>query len=197
MKRIFILFSCLTGLYGYAHKPSDSYLELKQNSKGWIGRWDISVRDLNQLLPLDANQDQQISWGELKKKLPELKIIVKDNLKVTAPEGACELDARDPQIDTHSDGQYLSLLLDIQCPSVTENLRVEYSLLFQSDALHRGLANIETEKKTFDWVFENEKRTLTIGKPNPQPGRLHLFLLAGILVFAAVVYQRKTRVKKI
>ena len=38
-----------------AHKPSDSYLRLSVQADTLSGRWDIAVRDLHELLDLDAD----------------------------------------------------------------------------------------------------------------------------------------------
>ncbi len=52
----------------HAHKPSDSYLTLKVDGERIDGQWDIALRDLDYAISLDANQDGEITWGEVKAK---------------------------------------------------------------------------------------------------------------------------------
>ena len=65
MKAILSLILALITMQALAHKPSDSYLQLdaRSDSKQLSGRWDIALRDLNLLIPLDENRDAVITWG--------------------------------------------------------------------------------------------------------------------------------------
>ncbi|MBV8496733.1 MAG: HupE/UreJ family protein, partial [Gammaproteobacteria bacterium] len=56
----------------YAHKPSDSYLTLNVTGNSIDGRWDIALRDLDYALGLDADEDGNITWGEVKVKRAEI-----------------------------------------------------------------------------------------------------------------------------
>jgi hypothetical protein len=49
-----------------AHKPSDSYLVLRQLPSSVEGQWDIALRDLDYAIGLDADSDGAITWGELR-----------------------------------------------------------------------------------------------------------------------------------
>ena len=49
-----------------AHKPSDSYLVLRQTGSSVQGQWDIALRDLDYAIGLDADSDGAITWGELR-----------------------------------------------------------------------------------------------------------------------------------
>jgi hypothetical protein len=54
--------------FAHAHKPSDSYLTLKVNAERIDGQWDIALRDLDYAITLDADQNGEITWGEVKAK---------------------------------------------------------------------------------------------------------------------------------
>ena len=48
-----------------AHAPSDSFLRLDADDATVTGRWDIALRDLHELLTLDADGNGAITWGEV------------------------------------------------------------------------------------------------------------------------------------
>ena len=49
-----------------AHKPSDSYLTLTARATHIDVHWDVALRDLNNELGLDANDDGLLTWGEVR-----------------------------------------------------------------------------------------------------------------------------------
>ena len=57
----------LLPLAAQAHKASDAFLRLKVEGSQVEGRWDIAIRDLSLLLPLDADGDGSVTWGELRR----------------------------------------------------------------------------------------------------------------------------------
>jgi hypothetical protein len=50
----------------HAHKPSDSYLDLRADGARFAAQWDIALRDLEQAIGLDADGDGAITWGEVR-----------------------------------------------------------------------------------------------------------------------------------
>ena len=55
-----------------AHKSSDSYLTVQAQGDQVSVQWDIALRDIQFAIGLDANGDDQITWGELQQKQREL-----------------------------------------------------------------------------------------------------------------------------
>jgi hypothetical protein len=51
-----------------AHKSSDSYLTVQAQGDQVNVQWDIALRDIQFAIGLDANGDDQITWGELRQK---------------------------------------------------------------------------------------------------------------------------------
>jgi hypothetical protein len=51
-----------------AHKPSDSYLTLRTSSRQLAGEWHLGLRDLEDAIGLDGNDDGIITWGEVQAK---------------------------------------------------------------------------------------------------------------------------------
>ena len=137
---------CLAPL-AHAHKASDSYLTLKVDGTQVTGQWDIALRDLDLVLELDRNADSVIDWGEVRSRHAEIAAYAIQNIDLKSSNSACPITVGDQLIDTHSDGAYAVLKLSATCPNAVEALTVNYRLLFEADAQHRGLLKLETMGK--------------------------------------------------
>jgi hypothetical protein len=126
-----------------AHKPSDSYLRLHVDGKTIKGQWDIALRDMDLAVGLDANSDNVISWGEVRSRFKEIDGYALEHLRISSEGSGCALGITDHLVDHHTDGNYVVLKLDGNCPRTIHGLEIGYSLLFDLDAQHRGLLRLE------------------------------------------------------
>ena len=140
---VFVCFALFAST-AFAHKPSDSYLGLRIDGNAIEGHWDIAARDLDAVFDLDRNTDGKIDWGELNGRSGEIDAYALSRLKVSAGGSACALAITNHQVDRHTDGGYLVLDLHAACPANVDVLDVDYGLLFDIDAQHRGLLKLET-----------------------------------------------------
>ena len=138
-----ILCVLLPGTIAEAHKPSDSYLTLRITDSGVSGQWDIALRDLAPLLGLDSNQDNALTWGEVRQGHQAIAAYALSRLRLDSDGSACILTPGDQLIDHHSDGAYSVLAFAATCSDEPKSLSVTYDLLFDIDPLHRGLLKIE------------------------------------------------------
>jgi hypothetical protein len=131
-----------------AHAPSNATLSLTADGAGVQQRWDIALRDLDRVLPLDADDDGRITWGELRAAWPQVAALADDGLRLSQPAGdasraaSCKAGSLvEPRIDNHADGTYAVLERRWQCPAdaSASGLLVDYRLFADSDASHRGL----------------------------------------------------------
>ena len=73
MKFLLLAFTLLLVRPAFAHKSSDSYLDIAIAASGFVSaRWDIALRDLDLLLAMDADNDQQLTWGEVQAATPAI-----------------------------------------------------------------------------------------------------------------------------
>jgi len=126
-----------------AHKASTTYLQLRADGTELSGRWDIALRDLDYALGLDTDNDERLTWGELRQQRTRIADYALRRLAVLADEEPCALTVQDMLIADHSDGRYASLALAGHCPHAPLHLGIDYQLLFDLDALHRGLLSLE------------------------------------------------------
>lgn len=126
-----------------AHAPSNATLSLAAEADhGVQQRWDIALRDLDRVLPVDADDDGQITWAELRAAWPQIATLADDGLRLSTDAGACTAGPlQAPRIDGHADGTYAVLERRWQCPgdAGTAGLQIDYRLFADADASHRGL----------------------------------------------------------
>jgi len=146
VKRWCAILALLSGIglaaSAHAHKPSDSYLTLTVDGTQITGQWDIALRDLDFAIGLDANQDDAITWGEVRAKQADIAAYALSRLRL-GPEGAaCPAQSTALLIDNHSDGAYAVLRFAATCAAAPRTLTVAYHLFSDLDPQHRGLIHI-------------------------------------------------------
>lgn len=102
---------------------------------------DLSIRDLALTLALDADGDEQVTWGELDAIRAPLQRFVVDGLGVKSDAGDCTLRPRGLATRRYDDGVHASVRLVAQCPSA-RGWKVDYRLLFDVDPEHRALLTL-------------------------------------------------------
>ncbi len=149
----------------FAHKPSDSYLTLSADAAKLTGHWDIALRDLDAILDLDRDRDGAITWGEVRTRSSAIDEYALAHLRLSTPAGPCALEIRDHRIDRHTDGGYVVLGLVGTCAGSAASLTLDYSLLFDIDAQHRGLVSFTQGGKGrgIAAIFPTDRRTQTLG----------------------------------
>jgi hypothetical protein len=150
MRALPVMLAFLWAIYSVpalAHKASDSYLVLNVKGTAVTGQWDIALRDIDFALGLDANGDGAITWGELRARHADIAAWALGRLNLERGTD-CSLQVAQNLVDAHSDGNYAVLRLSGTCPSATAALKVHYRLLFDLDALHRGLLRLDLDGVT-------------------------------------------------
>lgn len=159
-----------------AHKPSDSYLRLRHDASGVNGRWDIALRDLDDVLDLDQNADRELTWGELRRAAPRIEAYARASLSASNAGGGCRVDFGEMAIVAHSDGSYAVLPLSFRCAGAARRLRLHYALLFERDAQHRGVVQLESRAAPI--VFTKSRRDAELElAPTPHSSLLALLSL--------------------
>ena len=152
-----LLLLCVTQVH--AHKASTSYLRLQVQGTVVDGRLDIALRDLDYALGLDSDNDAQLTWGEVRRQQQRIIDYALHRLVLRADLAHCTLRVREMLIAEHSDGRYASLELAGQCPHEPVSLGIDYELLFDVDAQHRGLLSLEFQGN-HGGLFAPEQHTL-------------------------------------
>lgn len=143
----------------WAHKPSDSYLSLSVQNNHIEGQWDIALRDLADAIGLDSDGNGQLTWGEVRSKHDEIRVYALSHLALSADQQACTTQLLEQLIDHHTDGAYSVLRFRSDCDVPIERLAVDYQLLFDIDAQHKGLLRLTQGGQTSTAIFSRELTT--------------------------------------
>jgi hypothetical protein len=167
-----------------AHKPSDSYLTLTAHDAGVVDvQWHVALRDLDGELQLDANDDGQLNWGEVRSRWAAMEAFVKPHVQFKTGGQAChtlstpwpENPAPQPALATHSDGRYAVFSWREQCPVAAAGwtgVDVAYRLFALSDPTHRGIVRWRTQ--VGQGVGQGEGRELGVAVLGVQHPTQHL-----------------------
>ena len=151
----------LAGSPALAHKGSDAYLDVRQvettlapdagmgtetQSSDFKLGLAVALRDLDLAVPIDANADARITWGEIKAATPQLLALFNATAGLglesadtaNTRSGACALSWQADGLERRSDGVYFRALALARCPA-GQALRIHYTLLREQDATHRLL----------------------------------------------------------
>ena len=146
----------LLSLPAWAHKPSDSYLSLSVQKDHVEGQWDIALRDLSDAIGLDSDGNGQLTWGEVRNKHEEIRAYALSRLVLSADKQACTNQVFEQLIDHHTDGSYSVLHFRSNCSRPIQRLVVDYRLLFDIDAQHKGLLRLTQGGLTGTAIFSQE-----------------------------------------
>ena len=156
-----------------AHKGSDAYLDVQEvgdlasaasgpAAAERVYRFSLAVaiKDLDLLVPIDANADGKVTWGEVKAAMPLVQALANEVVNIepqgqaqaqgqtqmpmqpqAAGQGAvssCRLDWQADGMDRRGDGTYIRLAAQAHCPAASAPV-LRYTLLKDQDANHRLL----------------------------------------------------------
>lgn len=121
-----------------AHKSSDSYLQIDAAGKGLTVRWDIALRDLDNALDIDTDDDGKLTWAEVKAAWPRIERYAMARLRI---EG-CPLRRTGQALERRNDGAYAVMFLASDCV-LARAPRISYTLFRDVDPTHRGIAKVQ------------------------------------------------------
>src|SRR5262245_6890452 len=144
LHRIVLAWLLVTATVASAHEPSRSVLSLSVTESELSGRLDLSLRDLEEAVGLDADGNAAITWGELEVREPAIVEYASPRLRISSAATPCPLAITSNGVDTHGGATFAVLALSGTCESPPEHLQVDYSLLFDLDPAHRAIVTIES-----------------------------------------------------
>jgi hypothetical protein len=143
----------------WAHKSSDSYLNLQLKGERISGQWDVALRDLDYALGLDVNNDGIITWGELRGLQASIGSYLLSHLTLQSDGNPCAMHVVEHLVDDHSDGAYEVLRFEADCAGPPQILQIGYDFFFDLDPQHRGLVRLEADGQTHTAVFSPNVQT--------------------------------------
>lgn len=142
-----------------AHIQSTAYLNLRTSATGTVGEWQVSLRDLEDAVGLDSDDDGVLTWGELLNRKEAVVAYLFSRLHVQADGQPVVLQVEDYLVDDHSDGAYAVLRFGLAGCANPTKIELNYQALFDLDPKHRGLFRLEHSGSTSLAVFTPEMTT--------------------------------------
>ena len=162
LRRFFQLLAAILVLAAQAacaHTQSTAYLTLRFSETGLTGEWRLALRDLDDAIGLDVNDDGRITWGELLSRKEAVCAYALSRLHVWGDGQAGWLHVDEFLVDHLSDGAYVVLRFNIEGIHQPRRLELEYDALFDIDPKHRGLLRLEHDGQTQLGVFSPTTRS--------------------------------------
>ncbi|MEO6366111.1 MAG: HupE/UreJ family protein [Luteimonas sp.] len=184
-----------------AHTLSVSHLDVQVDDAGDARvELDLALRDLALTLPIDANRDEAITWGELQAQRDAIETLVLSKVTLMRLSSTCRLTPTGLATRRYDDGMYAVLQLAARCP-LTGTLRIDYRLLFDRDPQHRALITVRQAGKVSSGIARAEATVVEARLEGGNPfvdfvregihhillGYDHLAFLISLLLPAALV----------
>lgn len=171
LQRSLIMLVMLCGVIApaFAHTLSVSHLDVQVDERGDAHvELDIALRDLALTLPIDANRDEAITWGELRAQRSALETLVLSKLTLSRLSSTCKLAPAGLATRRYDDGMYAVVQLSARCPQAG-TLRIDYRLLFDRDPQHRALITVRQAGKVSNGIARPDATVMeaTLDGGNP------------------------------
>ena len=130
---------------------------------------ELALRDIALSLPLDADRNEEVTWGELRRIQPSLEAMAIAGLSLSSSAGTCTLAMRTLMLRRYDDGAYAVLGMDARCPDRSgtngsgtnlSGIWLRYDLLFDRDPQHRAIATLRDGAATRTAVLTGDHRVV-------------------------------------
>ncbi len=202
-----LLFSALLVQPAQAHSLSVAHVDVDaagQASQAAVHvELALALRDIALSLPLDADRNEQVTWGEVQQARLSLEAMAVAGLSLSSAGGGCTLAPRTLAIRRYDNGAYAVLGIDARCPS-RSGIGLRYDLLFDRDPQHRAIVTLRDDVSARTAVVTSDHRGVAPAAGNGRQfagfvtegirhilgGYDHLAFLLSLLLPAALMRQR-------
>jgi len=144
--RLFFVFILCFPVATLAHKSSDAFLDISITESMASFQLEVAVRDLLLAVPLDTDDNRNVTWGEVEESSTAINKYIVDHLQIINGLKPCSLYSSELNINQHSDGYYLAARYNAICHAY-DDLSVRYTLFFDQDRDHRALVRLLGENQ--------------------------------------------------
>jgi HupE / UreJ protein len=179
--RLLLLLLLTVSPFASAHVASTAFLTLQADGEHLQGSIELALRDVELAVGVDANNDGQITWGELQAAEPAMRDYLAAHLRLQSGNAVCALHFGALKINKRVDGPYAWLQLTANCSAGVRALTINYQLLQDIDPSHRGLLNLASGATVQTGVLGGSSPTATFVLGAPSRWRTFVdYLQAGI-----------------
>lgn len=136
-----------------AHTQSSAFLTIQAGKGHLQGEWHLALRDLEDAVGLDANEDGLITWDELGSRQQAVCAYALSRLRFLGDARPGTIRVTSFLVENHSDGAYTVLRFVVDDLGEPASLELNYQAFFDIDPKHRGLLRLEREGSSRLAVF--------------------------------------------
>lgn len=137
-----LVLALLLGSSAEAHIASNAFVSIDAAGRELQGSIELSIRDAELAVGIDADHDGKITWGELRASAPRLTQYLAEHLLLGTRGRACALQFRTLQVNDRVDGAYAWLPFTARCVLSARELDIRYTVLDGVDPSHRALLSL-------------------------------------------------------
>jgi len=173
---IFLAYNIVSGIMNSAaaHELSTSYINASiDDSRQVTGDIKIDLIDLEGVLPLDSNEDGELTWGEIVENKAIISSYVLQNFRFSQNNIHCALKLESElALQQVSDNVFLLQPFSASCNSNTaaNSLNIEYQMLFEDNVKHKAIMSLveNTNGNEFTVLFDasHTAETITLSRSN-------------------------------
>ncbi len=135
---VFMATAFIAAPAAHAHALSVAHVDIEVADDAPVRvELDLSLRDLALTVPLDANRDEQLTWGELVDARESIEALVTDGVRLSTDAGPCRLVPAGLATRRYADGGYATVQMLAHCPA-SAGLKLDYRLFRDRDPDHRA-----------------------------------------------------------
>ncbi len=133
-----------------AHRPSDGWIQLTVVRQSVHLRLDLALKDLDAVLGLDANDDGNLTWAELRHREQDLIEYVTQRLTLTNSVERLTWVPEPLRLVPHEEILCASFAFTAVATNALRELTLTYRCLFELDPQHRALVQADWSGGTID-----------------------------------------------
>jgi HupE / UreJ protein len=137
-----LVWCALTGRAAQAHVASTGFLDIEAHGRTLAGSVELSVRDIELAIGVDADGDGRVTWGELRAAEPRLVRYLAGHFSLAADGAECPIQFGRLEVNSRVDGNYAWLPFNAHCIHDATALEIRYHVLAGIDSSHRGLLRL-------------------------------------------------------
>lgn len=163
-----------------AHSLSDSYLSVGFEGQRFEGDWQVALRDIELAVGVDIDGNGDISWSEVQRKKAEINRWLQANLSIQSGASPCTIEFDNYMVNELGSGVFLYVPISGSCAAV-EQVSLKYTLLFDIDATHRGIATINMAGESQTVLFSPANPVVTMERGGQSlVANAYRFLIEGV-----------------
>ncbi|MGZ4963763.1 MAG: HupE/UreJ family protein [Limisphaerales bacterium] len=153
--------------HAWAHQANDSWLNFSFTNGTAAGQWDLNVSDLDTALGLDDNDDGTVSDEELQAHNDAILAFVLPHLHVKTDGLERQVRVIGQKLETHLNGVYVGLLLNLDGPVAPQTLQVTCDLFYDLNPkfLNRLSLAANGRQRTMNLTIDAPTQTFELSQP--------------------------------